>query len=145
MLVRSRFFAPAATFVWLLFSPRQIPHTCAGMSALYAVGMLVALSIVLAVVWYKASDKMKISDLKVESNGSLTIMSAPPKTNPSKLYGKRIIVYTKSLGRIYASVCSISTITSGIDSVMITTSAGAVPATANYSFDVSDYVLISVL
>jgi len=74
----------------------------------------------------------------------MTIATEGTTANPSKLYAKKLVVYTKSLGRIYTAVCSIAT--PGTDPSMglvITSSAGAYPSNVAYVWDASDYVLIS--
>lgn len=115
------------------------------MSVLLAIGVVVALSIVLAVLWYKTSTKLKINRLYVQGDGALTIWteSLPPSVNVAKLNGKKIVVMTRSLGRITSSVCSIIDIGSG--PAAIKTAAGAYSGAGAYVADANDYVLISIL
>jgi hypothetical protein len=76
------------------------------MSALLAVGVIVAVVIVLAVWMYRKSTKLNLSVLQINADGSL-MLGVNSVGDPSKqLLGKRLAISTKAMGRIYTSVCS---------------------------------------
>jgi hypothetical protein len=113
------------------------------MSVRIAVGVIVALTIVLAVVLYRSSTKFPISGLQVQSDGSLNII-VNSLDDYSKLLGKRLAVHTKSLGNIYTSVCTVRTSTNGaipVTLTMIATPSGSYASGANYKFDSGDYAV----
>jgi hypothetical protein len=76
------------------------------MSALLAVGVIVAVVVVLAVWMYRRSAKLGLSALQINADGSL-LLGVSSIGDPSKqLLGKRLVISTKALGRIYTSICS---------------------------------------
>jgi len=117
------------------------------MSVLIAIGAIIALTIVLAFLWYQSSTKLKVASIAApaDGGGALVITTAEGTTkDPAKLYGKKLVVYTQSLGRIYTSVCSITVPSIALTTGMVvTSSAGAFPPSATYAWDPSDYILIS--
>jgi hypothetical protein len=73
----------------------------------------------------------------------MAITAEQLNTDLTKVYAKKLILYTKSLGRIYTSVCSVSAPQNGAAYSVITTAGGANKGTPAYVADPSDYLLIS--
>lgn len=75
------------------------------MSVLIALGVAVALTIVAAVYLYKRSTKLSIVGLSVGRNGEIHVR-VNLGANYQSFDGKRLVLSTQSLGKVYTSICS---------------------------------------
>jgi len=93
------------------------------MSAI-AIAVVIALIIVVAVaLWfYKKSNKYQLASLIVNPDGSITgtfaFSTLHDQDADSALPGKRLVLSTKALGKIYTSVCSATTASSSLATFM---------------------------
>lgn len=111
------------------------------MSVAFAAAVMAALTIGAIAYWYQKSTKLPITGLAVTPSGGLLI-SVPSTGFTNKMYGRKLVVSTQSLGRVVTTLCSYAVLPTG-QATVVATSDGAYTGTAAYQASSGDHLLIS--
>jgi hypothetical protein len=109
---------------------------------LVLIAVVVVVLLLLAYWYWRTYDHAKLviasSGVTVGSKGALTFaFTTTSKSVPATWTGKKIVVYTSSLGAILTTV---GTASSG----SLTTAAGAYTGSATYTYNDSDYAVVTL-